>query len=326
MSFVRYLRSDKGADEETLRRFIALLLTAIENHTVEGDEADYQQFRAAIRELSLQFSPETSGEALLVMAGRLNATCKEYADRTRRFIRAHSVELQQIVSMLTAALTNSIEASEVSTARLVTIEKQIESAAVIEDVRMLRLKLAQCLESIQEEVVHRQRQAAVARAELERSGQAKESESPGAPVDPVTGIGGRPQAEQAIREALRSGRQHYLVVAVANRVNAINSRLGYAAGDRVLRSVYKQLQTFVSGSDRVFRWTGPAYVAVLKREATLEEVRKEVQRGTDSKAQELFEVESRSVLLPVSANWAVLPIRPPQQSLQAAVDQLVATG
>ena len=326
MSFVRYLSGDKGADKAALRRFIALLLSAIENHAVAGDEADCRHFRAAIREISSQFSPETSGESVLLMAGGINSTCKEYADRTRHYIQAHSLELQQMVSMLTAALATLIEASDVSAARLLTIEKQLESAAVLEDVKVLRLKLSQCLESIEQEIVHRQQQAALAQAEQERSGQPKESESLGAPVDPITGAGGRPQAERAIREALRSGHQHYLVVAVANGVSTINARHGYAAGDRVLRSIYKQLQTFVESFDRIFRWTGPAYVGVLKREARLEEVRKEVERGTDRMAQELFEVGSKSVLIPVSANWVVLPISPPQKSIVAAVEQLVAAG
>ncbi len=326
MALGRYLRGEGSPNQGGLRRFISLLLSAIENHTVEGDEADYQHFRAAIREVSGRFSEETSVEDMLVMAGTISTTCKEYAERTRRFIRAHSAELQHIVSMLTGAITTSMEASESSITRLQTIEKQLERAAVIEDVRTLRLKLAQCLEGIQEEIVQRQQDVATASADLQRTGRLSNPEDPKVTLDAITGVPGRPQAEDAMKQALQSGRQHYVVVVVANRIKAINSRFGYPAGDRVLRCLCKQLQAFVSETNCVFRWTGPAYVALLHRETPIDELRRQVQRAGDKKFQEVFEVESRSVSLPVSATWAVLAISHPLRPVMAALDLLVAAG
>jgi len=326
MSIVRYFTTEKTADEGALRRFISLLLSAIENQMFEGDHADYDQFRTIIKEVAGRFSANTTEQEMLIMAGTVSTACKDYAERTSRFIRAQSVELRQMVSMLTAAITSSVETSQTSLMRLQNVEEQLRGAVLIEDILTVRGKLEQCLEAIREEIVQKQQLLASAAAELQRVGCEAHSEVPGALVDSVTGLCGRPRAEAALKEAHQSGKQYYVVVVVANCIDVINSKFGDAAADCVLRSLCTQLQTLARNDDRVFRWTGPAYIALLQRDAPIHHLRNEVQRIADKKSLQPFEVDSRCVLLPRSAKWAVLPISGRFHDVVAALDQLVASG
>src|SRR6185437_4129780 len=118
-------------------------------------------------------------------------------------------------------------------------------------------------------------------------------------------------AEQALEEVRTRGGQWYAVAIVANRIATINSRFGYAVGDRLLRKLAEGMRNGLSADDRVFRWSGPCLVALLLRTAPEHELRTELQRITSSFKEELVEIGNRAVLLPASVNWSIYPLNEP---------------
>ncbi|MES1262702.1 MAG: hypothetical protein ABUS49_13295, partial [Acidobacteriota bacterium] len=60
--------------------------------------------------------------------------------------------------------------------------------------------------------------------------------------------------------------------------------------------------------DQLFRWTGPAMVAILERSQPLAAIRLMVKQLADVRTDIAFEFGDRSVHIPISANWAVFPL------------------
>ncbi len=328
ISIKRYL-SGGSRTEEALRRVVEVLLSALQMHAVEGDDEEAILFRSTLSSLAKRFSAAITPEEMLVIAGALASSIKDYGERTTRFVRAHGAEYQQMVATLMQTIASVTQASDRTVTRLHDIEKQLERASVIEDVRALRHKLNQCLESIQEEIHEQERNDAA--KELEQALQASHARlsesltSSASTEDPVTGLPGRAAAEEALAEAGHKKNEHFAVAVVANRVQVINSRFGYSVGDRVLRHVSEAYRNALSADDLLFRWQGPSFLAILRRPSNIEEVRKEIARIASSRAEELVEIGNRTVLLPVSASWTVFPMSASTRLLVARLDQFVAS-
>jgi GGDEF domain-containing protein len=95
---------------------------------------------------------------------------------------------------------------------------------------------------------------------------------------------------------------------VVNRVQAVNARFGYSIGDQVLAAAAQQFREGLAAHDKIFRWQGPALLAVLNRNQEIDSIRSEVRRFAEKKKEKTFLIGSRSVLLPISTSWTVLPV------------------
>ena len=127
-------------------------------------------------------------------------------------------------------------------------------------------------------------------------------------VDPATGLPGKSEADRAIRAALESPQGKFLVVAVCSRVQAVNARFGYSVGDQVLAAFAEHFKKGLSVRDQIFRWQGPAFVVLLERAERLERVRTEIRQFADTRVDKTIEVGQRTVLIPISATWAIFPL------------------
>jgi diguanylate cyclase (GGDEF)-like protein len=328
ISIKRYLTKPNPGAADVFRRVISILLQAVELHAVEGDEADYTQFRFAIRQIADQFSDDTPAEQSLVIAGSVAATLRDYNERTSRYIRAQSSEYHRMVSMLTETVLDVTHGSERSVQRLREIEQQLERASVIEDVRILRLKLDQCLQSIQEEIQQQASEAAATVGRLSetiKESQGKlETAGAGADSDPVTALPSVPAAERALMNTAQGGRNAYAVAVVPNTLQAINARYGHEAGDRVLRKACEHLRSSLPTEAALFRWRGPCFVALLERGSKVEEVRSEMAAIASAKIEDVTEIAGRTVLLLVTLSWTVFAVKGSPRELALRIDQFVA--
>jgi GGDEF domain-containing protein len=310
--------------EDSYRRIIGLFLQGLALHSVEGDKAEFDQFRDDMERCSASLSPETTTDELLVVVGRSLRAMEDYNQRTSKYVRRQSTELQHIVSMLTEALITIGSSSEQSVSRLQNIEKSIESTQAVEDIQILKLRLKECLEAVHEEA-QRQKQdgqntLVTLRQELDTSRE-RISTVPIAPViDAATGLPGKEEAERAIRRALGSPAHKFLVVAVCSRVHAVNARFGYSVGDRVVAALAEHFRKSLSARDQIYRWHGPTLVALLERTERIDHIRAEVRNFADSRMDKTMEIGQRTVLIPISAAWVVFPMEPPADVFLKQID------
>lgn len=328
ISIKRFLdRSDVPPPESGLRRAVSVLLQAIELHAVQGDERDYECFRSEMRVITQGLSEATPAAQLLGIVAAVTAALRHYGDRTNRYIRARGAEYKRIISTLAQVISDLTHHSEASITRLHDIETQLAAASVVDDLREVRVRLGHCVEALRAEAAN-QRNAGLDLATRLRQEIKPSEELLGAgitDVDSVTGIPAHMSAEAALIQASQRAPGFYAVVIVANRVQAINSRLGFAVGDLVIRKVHDQIRASFTAEQRVFRWRGPSFVVVLHGSKGIEDLRREIASSACARSEDLLvEVGSRSALIPISASWSVFPVVEPHTNVIRDIDRFVA--
>jgi diguanylate cyclase (GGDEF)-like protein len=129
--------------------------------------------------------------------------------------------------------------------------------------------------------------------------------------DPTTELAGKEACLKAMQDPVAAGKRRYVVTMSVNRIQSINARFGHAAGDRILKVFADFITRQLNPADKVYRWTGPALVALIERSETLERVRDQIRRIMDMRLDENLDLEGRAVLIPVSSAWSVFQLGAP---------------
>ena len=311
---------------EACFRIITLLLEAIAQHAVEGDAADLETFRRDVANALLKMVPETEPGELLVVGGSVSRTLEEYNKRITQHVRQRNSVLQNIISMLTATMISISDSGDRTATRLQDIEKQLVSAAMIEDVRVLKHRLGECLESIREERKSQNEQASKMVQHLQNTIASAPKIDDAPRVDAATGLPDRAAAEAALSECAAANEPAYTLVFIADRVQLINARFGYAAGDEVLKTIQTHVRKGLRPEDRMFRWRGPSFLALLKRSDPVDCVRAEISRIVMTRLQKTFDIGNRSVLVPIGMQWALFPVSSSSKLLVHKIDNFVASS
>jgi GGDEF domain-containing protein len=317
------------AEEGMFRRVISLLLQGISLHAVEGDRSDYDRFRNDLDQIQTSLGKAASGEELLVAAGATNHALADYGQRTTRFIRQQGAVLHNMISMLTQTMVSIGAGSETSAEHLQAIEKELARAVVIEDVQTLKVRLAECLKNLREEVVRQKSQAQTQARQIEQHVEhardcIQDPPEVDGDIDSTTGLRTRSAAKSAFHSALQTPGRKYVVAAVVNRIQSVNRRFGYAVGDQLLKTVSDLFGGTLAKTDRLFRWRGPALVALLEREEPIGVVQAEIRRMSAKRIEGVLEV-GEGVLLPVSASWLVLPLNASAGDMAKAIENFIAS-
>jgi GGDEF domain-containing protein len=327
ISLRKFWSAEPLAHDDALFRVVRLLLQGIALHAVEGDRDDRDKFRADMENMSAGLERDPSPAALLMTTGSALKALEDYNQRTSRFVRLQGAELQNMIAMLTRTVSALGAGSERSLINLKEIEVQIEKASVIEDVRMLKVRMEQCLQSIREES---QRQKEDSRSTLEGISEeiSKSRErllaAAISATDPVTGLPTRVDAEIAFEKAAHRPGPAYAAVFVVDRISVINARFGYAVGDKILQIYLEELRGRLSAGDPIFRWNGPALVVILERPDPIERVREQLGFLVPAKLDRTIQLPNRSALLPISATWTVFPVALPSAALSEQIDRFIA--
>jgi GGDEF domain-containing protein len=308
ISIKRYLqKGDQGPAEQeaddTYQRILALLMQGLAMHAVQGEQAAYDRFRADMDGFANTLAGDTDPAALLVAAGGVIKALEEHGRATTAFVRGQHAELNNMVSMLTQTIIKIGANSKASVDKLCDLEKALVQAHMAEDMQLLKMRLGECLATVHDEAERQKTDSQIAIAKLEQEVNASRERisSVALPkeVDRVTGLPSKREAEKALRSVVAEPEGKFVVIVVVGRIHAINARFGYEVGDRILSRCTQQLQSGFSASDELYRWHGPALLAILSRSGRIDQVRTEIRRFADARLEETVEVGNRSVLIPV---------------------------
>jgi GGDEF domain-containing protein len=316
------------ANNEDPLRVIRLLLQGIGLHAVEGDRAEYEKFRKDMQEILDAVEGNPSNGELLVTTGSALKTLESYNQNTSRYLRMQGAELQHMIAMLTRTVATLGAGSDRSVTRLREIEGQLVKASEIEDARMLKVRMEQCLESIRDETQKQRAESSRLVEGLQHDilqTQERMRTVAVAPTDPVTGLPLRPDAEAALAEAAAGVKPAYVVMLAVDRIALINGRFGYAAGDQALKLYVEGLRPRLSAGDRIFRWSGPAFVVLVERPERLERVRDQFRSVVPAKTEKNLQVANRTAMVSLSATWTVFSVVAPVVDLIEQLDKFLAT-
>lgn len=318
-----------SSEETPLRRVVALLISKMGSSAVRCDLEEFEAFTTDIRRISGALAPELTPDNLLVHAEAAAEGLTAYNKRIARLLDSQRGEVTHILGMLQNTVINIAGENTRSAKRLQEITSELEQSGPITDLRVLKGRLAECLTGLREEMSQQKAEAAVTIENLQvtiergrdsivalaenRLEQAERSRSnslaiPGNAQDPITGLPCRDAALVAMQNSIGAGTRNYAVVMVINRVQMIKDRFGYKVSDHMIAGFKDEMAKQLSGSGQLFRWTGPAFVAILERAEPIAVVRAEVRRMLDAKIEVSYSGTGRSVLIPVSAVWLALPL------------------
>ena len=299
----------EGGDAQSSSRVAWLLLEAIACHAVECDPAEHQLFQTCIREIIVKMEKSRNDTEMLVLTGEAIKTVETYNRGVQRSLNSRVKELQSIVSMFTRSMLLVSKSTAGSATKLRNIEHQIEKSSHTEDLRVLKTQLEVSLGAICEEAAEQERRseqlAEQLRDTMSRPGTAEVLSEAVADLDLVTGLPNFRGAEQALRSAIAAGSNTYAALFCVERVDVINSRFGFSIGDRILMLFGQHLAQHLSKNDRLFRWRGPTFLALIDRNGPEMSIRAEIARIVSTRLEQEIELSGRSVLLPVSAAWMV---------------------
>ncbi len=304
-------------------RLCQLLLQAVAAHAVEADAAGLEAFRADLRRLQESLGRPPSAAEALTIAGAATRAIAEYNQRASRFLGARVGELQEMLGMLTDAISVIASGSERSVARLQQIERKVERAAKTESLQALKGQLGECLEALRQEVVEQKQHSTRAVQDLRERLSQIPSLASWAALDPLTGLPGRPQAEEHLRKALTEGQQFYVAVFVVDQIRAVNESFGYAAGNHMLKEFSEHLRARLGPADLLFRWSEAAFAALLDRREHADEVSSEMSRILSGRRDVCYQFQDRSVLLPIAAAVQVLPAGATSEELIRQTEEFV---
>ena len=302
------------------------LLKAIREHAVQGSPEAQDRFHALISDLSRRMVSTDDDAELVMMAGAAQQALRQFEVETNGFWRGQSSELKGIVSALTAALAEFGDRHSQAAERLVTLEQTLMTIAKLEDLHLVRLKIEDCVQALRlEHKSHASTQAMVAQSVQGVTAKAGERQKPS---DPVTGLDTRKTAEEEIGRHLQneSGGVH-LALFVVHRIQQINSRYGHAVGDDMLTTFLQHIASSLDAKDQIYRWSGPAFLALLERADGAEGVMREVRRIASYKIDKELEIRDRSVMVPLSASVCLISLKTTSRlaAVAAELDQFASS-
>jgi GGDEF domain-containing protein len=329
ISLRKFWTADDPASDAEMRRVVRLLMQGIALHAVEGDPADHQKYRQDIQKLLDAVEAGPSAAELLVSTGSMLKTLENYNQRTTRYVRMQGTELHHMIAMLTRAVAGLVSASQKVVGRLQEIETGLEVASASEDPLRLKLSIADCLKEIRQEAERQKHDSALTTAALMQEIQGTQERlragGGGPAADPSTGLRARSAAIGALGEAALGPTPGYAALFIVDRVPLINSQLGYAAGDQVLKLYMEELHSRLPIVDQLFRWSGPAFLALLDRSGEIEAVREQLSFITPKELERTVELPGRSAPVSITSTWTVFPIALPLEELIEQLDGFVSS-
>jgi len=321
ISLKRLLERSEDDAATSLLRACSLLMEAIAIHAVKRDPVLHAAFRDAIRRHRLKTEKPESSDRILVATGQVIQLMESYNREVETFVRAQSGELHEMVHMLSHTLLEITRESAHASENLSKIEKDLDAAAGLDDLRMMKSKLRESLQSISKESARQRESARKVGEGLHAHLQSVPSDT-GA-IDNVTGLPNAAELERAIQTAVASGKPSFVALLCMERLNAINASFGYGVGDRLMMQFAQDVAQRLSANDRLFRWRGPTLAAVLNRPDKVHDVRIEVSRLIGQRREQVVQFQGRTVLLPVAARGTVICLND-TASAEEALDQMNA--
>lgn len=315
ISLKRFL-PEKESDAQLLP-VVKLLLDCIAVHSVEGDPEDHTRFREGIGHIKEQIDKENTPSELLALADSAVRAFDVYNRRTSKYLGLRSAEFLSMVKMLISKISAITVGNETGVRLLQEIDKQLDAAILIDDVRQIASRLSECLDGFQREAGC---QVTGGAQELTLVPASVTAATRLVDVDSVTGLPSRKPAVEALTRACQGDEQAYVLILVVNRIQVLNTRFSFEVGDEILRHFANFIKRELISTDLVFRWTGPILVAILFRKDSFAKVRDDIGPRMDVKYEHTIQTAARTIMLPISTRWTVFPMMASPRMLTQKID------
>lgn len=339
ISIKRFLdqRGQKSESErnyvESLVQVVGLLLDGTVTHAVRGRETDLNILRRTLQGLSRQVAEPQSPMAFLAIGSDAVDALEAYNQSTTEYLRQEREQFQSIVSMLTDTVAELSGQTDTQVARLQAIERNLESASGLNDVRAVRANLQNCLVALREAAAHERTASAATMQRIRDHIDRVRGDDGQQPV--AEGLGAAVSSERVpsslaelVEPPADNGPGSYVAAFKLQRADSISSRFGEPVKQQMLAAVGSRLKTVLGPEDRLLRWKGSSFVMFITSNAPVREIKAHLAQAVAATGKQYFEMGSKSAMLAVGVDWFLFP-QPEQVSLEtvfAEVEAFLANG
>lgn len=286
----------------TLLKALRISSTAAGNAASAPVEAAIQLFESALDHCSTSEIPRAAG----ALAGAIEKS------QTLNSVQDPIQGLRDMLSVTANTVATLCADNDEYRTRLDEIERQIEQTASFGEGRALRFRLSECLYGLRQAGARQRELMAQALAQLReqlgrvQSGQKLADTAPAR--DPLTNLEGRESAEQALADAIDRRKAAHAVAFVVGRVHQVNIRFGYATGNQVLLLARDHLASHLRSEDRLFRWSGPTFIALMERGPAQQAIETEVHQIADAHREATVSIGDHAVVIPITFAPLAVPL------------------
>jgi GGDEF domain-containing protein len=325
VSIRRYL--NLATVEERPGTALALVLQRLRDIAVDWDPEETESFRDEMYVITGGLAPDLPQKEQLVIVEAAMQAVESHNRKIVQMVEKQYDDFQAIIKMLADSIVRIAGPNAESVQSLQKIDSEFERGAGFRNLNALRQHLTTCLPGIRKEIEHETiaSRALIEKLQIEIESNARPGEREARKrVDSATGLPGQPECLAAIREVIATGTRHYAVVMVVNRVDPIAARFGKDAGDWMLGRFREYIERQFEETDLLFRWSGPALVAIIERPQTFDQVRAVIKRIFEAPINETIDVNGRSVFVPITAAWSVSMICATPETTEKQIQKFVA--
>ena len=323
------LRQDKPT-AACLIRSLNTIINGIGRYAVDGRDDELATFRDSMLSLAARVHDQSADSVIESSVQQALDLLREFNACALRFNETHASELKMVMRTMTETITFLSESRTRSVHQLQFVERELEQASEIDDIRLLRSRLINCLDVVKEETVRLQNESVArsqeVREQIGRAANQAESSPRFGVMDVVTGLPSRRAAERTISENLQAGKPMAAAVFVVTRLSSINSRYGRGVGDEVMLRVANHFAQHLSSDTLLYRWSGPALLALINARSDQLAIQRAWAKAAAGKQEINLDVHDRSVFVVIETamSFQIVATDISTEDLFISLDKFVA--
>ena len=288
------------------------LLGSIAREAICADEGEHVRFQDCILVLDQKLRNARESAEIYAISGAADKALQDHKTEATKYFRNQTAELQSMASAAIRTVADIHSHGTDSMENLRRIEQQVLHASSAKSLAECRSELNECLATLREESQRQQQNTSqmVSRlhSELNHNNNATMRNNQ-TEKDPVSGLPSRPDAESMLASQYEGNHTNtFAVLFSVQRINIINTKYGYAAGDQIMRVFLSHLRSYLTIVDDLFRWSGPTFLAIVHRPGGADPFRSEIARILGRRLEHELALPNRTALLPVSASALVIEL------------------
>lgn len=287
---------------------------------VIGARSEHEAFCSRLAQIGEGLTSDLTADELISRVGTAAREFETYHRQLILFLRQRLKTTQGVMNLMVSAIAAIAGEHHPSVPALQMAAIKFEQADNL-DLAASRSRLIGCVQAVREEIAREKTKAASqTKRAAEQSREIRATSPQDAGQDSVTGLPLKDAAIQAIHMPVAPRKRRYVVVMVVDRIHAIHRRFGNRASDQILQVFGSHVAQGLDASAQLFRWDGPTFVAALDRRENLDDLHLLLRRVIDAPLEENLLVQSRSVLIPVSASWTAFctdDVMIPEEEIEA---------
>jgi GGDEF domain-containing protein len=306
--------TSKPTEQVTLEDCLQILLRGIQNHSVNADGADAQEFRAELAALESRFKGKNNARQLVDSAVEI---LDKYGTQANQVIARQKSGVTAAASELAGAI-KALPAMQANAERWNRLEEQIKAISTGDDLDVVKARLCADVAVARAEALQEQKKlndlfsGVVGKLDVAPALSASETPRVAGSVyapDQLTGLPARAYAEAELARAHGQSADCFLALFVVKRLALINAKFGYSRGDQVLLKVVVQLAQALPEYNNLFRWTPCAFLTVAPPNTPYKDLRSKVQVIELTRMAPTLEWEGRSAMVPVTLNCRIISVK-----------------